>query len=54
MTVYVPRGATSRAIGQKKRNKTLLINSLGISDVVFSESCDVEKYDVHVTLRKDT
>ncbi len=54
LCVIVPRGDFSKAIGQKKRNKTLLINSLGISDVVFSESCDVEKYDVHVTLRKDT
>lgn len=54
LCVNVPQGSLSKAVGQKKRNKTLLINSLGIKDVIFSESRDVEKDEVLLTLRKDT
>lgn len=54
LCVKVPFGDLSKAVGQKKRNKTLLINGLGIKDVVFSESGDLKKDDVLITFRKDT
>ncbi len=35
--IEVPRGELSKAVGQKKRNKFLLIDSFGVRDAVFSE-----------------
>ena len=51
--VNVPPASLSKAIGQKKCNKSLLINSLGIKDAVFMESSSLKDYEILVTVRKD-
>ena len=42
--IFVPRGALSKAIGQKKKNKQRLIDEFLISDVKFFESSELSEY----------
>lgn len=46
--VFVPRGALSKAIGQKKKNKHRLINEFLLSDVKFSESSQLSEYSCSI------
>ncbi len=51
--VYVANGCLSKAIGQKKKNKFLLINTYGFRNVVFSEKGDLEKFEVLIELERN-
>ena len=53
VTVYAPRGALSKAVGQKQKNKKRLAAELS-AEVIFSESNELSNYDffVKVTERK--
>lgn len=46
--VFVPRGALSKAIGQKKKNKLRLINDFKLSDIKFTEREDIPEYCVTI------
>lgn len=48
LRVSVSNGHLSKAIGQKKRNKLLLIKNLGISDVKFVENSELSGYEILV------
>ncbi|MBQ8320745.1 MAG: radical SAM protein [Clostridia bacterium] len=48
LLVKVARGTLSKAIGQKRKNKTLLTDTLGVRDVVFREDCVTHYIDVSV------
>ena len=52
--IIVPKGALSKAVGQKKQNKILLIESLRIKDAVFSESDKLNSDGIFVLRRKET
>ena len=49
LVVSVSRGSTSKAIGQKKRNKLLLCERLGISKVLVKEDEKLAGYEISVT-----
>ena len=51
--IYIPRGALSKAVGQKKRNKFLLIESFGIKDAVFIESDVLSSEEILIVKRKE-
>lgn len=51
--IYIPRGALSKAVGQKKRNKFLLIESFGIKDAVFIESDALSSEEILIVKRKE-
>ncbi len=46
--VLIPRGATSKAVGQKKKNKLRLINEFLLKDVIFRESDTLSDYEVSI------
>ena len=46
--VYVPCGAVSKAVGQKRKNKLKLMASFGITDVVFKEKSGLLPYETRV------
>ena len=46
--VFVARGATSKAIGHKKRNKLRLMSELLLEEITFIESVDVSDCDVRL------
>lgn len=46
LKITVPKGSLSKALGQKKRNKLLLIESLSVRDVRFYESDGLKEYQV--------
>ena len=48
INVFVPRGALSKAIGQKKKNKLRLINDFKLSDIKFTEREDIPEYCVTI------
>ncbi len=48
INVSVAKGALSKAIGQKRRNKLLLTQSLSVKEIKFSESEELSKYGVRV------
>ncbi len=48
--INVPRGELSKAVGQKKRNKFLLIDNFGLKDAVFSET-DVLDTEIFIEKR---
>ena len=51
--IYVPVGSLSKAVGQKKRNKFLLIESFKIKDAVFFESAKLSDGEILVVERKE-
>lgn len=51
LVICVSRGSTSKAVGQKKRNKLLLREKLGIFDVRILEDATLSKYEFR--LRKE-
>lgn len=52
--IKVPKGALSKAVGQKKQNKILLIEFLRIKDAVFSETDCLNSEEISVLRRKET
>ncbi len=50
--IKVPRGELSKAVGQKKRNKFLLIDTFGVADAVFSESAELVLGEISVEMRR--
>lgn len=46
LKVTVARGEMSKAIGQKKRNKLLLLEKLGVKDIRFCESDTLSPYEI--------
>lgn len=48
INVEVAKGALSKAIGQKRRNKLLLTQTLAIGEIKFTESQDLSGYGVRV------
>ncbi len=49
--INVPSGDLSKAVGQKKRNKFLLIDTLGVSDVRFFANEELERGGLSVEMR---
>lgn len=52
LKVFVTAGAISKAVGQKKRNKLLLTDALGVRDVRFFESSTLSDFQVIVEAEK--
>lgn len=52
ITVYVAKGCLSKAIGQKKKNKFLLMDTYGFKTVKFCESADLSEYEVSVEVER--
>ena len=48
INIEVARGELSKAIGQKRRNKLLLAQTLSVKEIKFSESDSLSKYGVRV------
>lgn len=49
LKITVARGMLSKAIGQKKRNKLLIKEQLGIKDMIFAESDNLTGYELILT-----
>ena len=52
VSVSVPRGALSKAIGQKKKNKLRLISEFSLSELSFSEKDTLFGYEIECEERK--
>jgi histone acetyltransferase (RNA polymerase elongator complex component) len=52
VTVSVPKGSLSKAIGQKKKNKLRLISEFSLSDISFKENQTLKGYEVLCEERK--
>ena len=52
--VRVAKGQTSKAIGQKKKNRLRLLSDFGINDIRFVESDELDGYDVVVETEERT
>lgn len=52
LRIYVARGCISKAIGQKKKNKFLLAETLCTDNIVFKESDEVKEYEVLVEVER--
>ena len=48
LRITVSRGSMSKAVGQSKRNKLLLLECLGVKRVVFAESDELSGYEISV------
>ena len=48
IVVLIPRGATSKAIGHKKVNKTKLLNEFSLKTITFKENDTISDYEVAV------
>ena len=51
-TVFVPRGALSKAIGQKSRNKNRLLSDFALRELSFVEDDKICAYSVRVTRKE--
>lgn len=51
LTVYVPKGATSMAIGQKKANKEFIIEKTGVKKLKILEKEDLMRYNISINLK---
>ena len=51
LTVYVPKGATSMAIGQKKANKEFIIEKTGVKKLKILEKEDLMRYNISIDLK---
>ncbi len=49
ITIHIPKGTMSKAIGQKRENKRLLSELYGIDRVKFIEEISLRKYNVEIT-----
>lgn len=54
LCIYVPQGALSKAIGQKKKNKQRLIKEFSFSDVKFFEKPGISEYSCLIEKRGNT
>ena len=54
VVVLVSRGALSKAIGQRKRNKFRLVNELNLISLSFSESDELNGYDILIRQEERT
>ncbi len=52
LRVYVSKGELSKAIGQKKRNKNMIIQNYGYLDVIYEEDSTLQKYEVKTEERE--
>ncbi len=52
LKIYVPKGELSKAIGQKRRNKSMIIQNYGYSDVIYEEDSTLKKYEVKTEERE--
>ena len=52
LIIYVARGCISKAIGQKKKNKFLLAETLGADNITFKESDELKEYEVSVVVER--
>ncbi len=50
ITVYVPKGETSKAVGQKKRNIMKIRADYGISNIKIRESDELSNYNIRVEI----
>ena len=48
LKVYVARGAISKAVGHRKKNKLLLTESFGVRDILFLEDAHLHGYELRV------
>lgn len=51
--IYVAKGCLSKAVGQKKRNKFLLIKTYGFGNVDFSERSDLDEFEALIDLERN-
>ena len=55
LTVFIPRGATSKTVGQRKKNKIRLIDEFDIRELCFIEDDSIKAFDeISVQERKRT
>lgn len=50
ITVFVPRGSLSKAIGQKKKNRLRLKNDFSLSDIKFCEDEKLSDYEISLKI----
>ena len=54
ITVLVPRGELSKAIGQRRQNKNRLLQEFELVDIKFRESSALQKYEIKIELEGET
>lgn len=54
VTVFVPRGSVSKAVGHKRENAIKLKDSYGLHSIVFRESDDLCGYEVRTDVKSKT
>ncbi len=54
ITVFVPIGALSKAIGQKRENKTRLKEMFKLGGIAFRECNDLSEYEIKIELEGET
>ncbi len=54
VTVYVPRGAVSKAVGHKRENANKLKDSYGLRKLLFREASELSGYEVRVEVKSQT
>ena len=55
LTVFIPKGTASKAIGQRKKNKIRLMNEFGFRELRFVEDDSIKAFDeISVQERKRT
>jgi len=52
VTVRIARGATSKACGQKKKNKNRLLSDFSLSNICFVESDELCGYDIQISIEE--
>ena len=50
VTVFVPRGDISLAVGQNKRNRLRIESELGIKNIKFKEKDGMKRYEIQLLL----
>ena len=53
VTISIAKGCLSKAIGQNKKNKFLLMQNFGMSDIKFVERDNISKYEVLVIVERN-
>ncbi len=52
--VFVPKGALSKAIGQRRENKSRLLKEFGLASLKFHELVDLMEYEIKIELEGET
>ena len=51
LTTYVPKGAISKAAGQKNKNKLILIKEFNLGGLAFKEDAELSDFDIRIKMK---